>query len=255
MRKLDLQQERARITGFIREYLKSAGFARVIFGLSGGVDSAVCAALAVEALGKKNVIAAIMPYRTSQPESLADAALLARILEIEHHIIDITPMANAYFTTYEPEADKLRIGNWLARTRMCVLFDLSVKHRALVMGTSNRTELMVGYVTQFGDAACAFEPIGHLYKTEVWELAKLLEIPDKIINKTPTADFWAGQTDEADLGLTYPVLDEILYAITELDVNVDASENLEHPTELYRKVERMITASAFKRRLPPVLEN
>ena len=147
MRKLDLQQERALITGFIREYLKSAGFARVIFGLSGGVDSAVCAALAVEALGKKNVIAAIMPYRTSQPESLADAALLARILEIEHHIIDITPMANAYFTTYEPEADKLRIGNWLARTRMCVLFDLSVKHRALVMGTSNRTELMVGYVT------------------------------------------------------------------------------------------------------------
>ena len=155
----------------------------------------------------------------------------------------------------DPTADALRRGNWLARTRMCVLYDLSARHRALVLGTSNRSELLVGYFTQYGDSACAFEPIGHLYKSEVWELARLLGIPDKIINKTPTADLWSGQSDEADLGLSYPVLDDILYALTELDVNAGASENLDHPAELYQKVDRMITNSAFKRKLPPVLED
>ena len=255
LRKLDLQQERTRITGFIRAYLQSAGFAKVVLGLSGGVDSAVCAALAVEALGKENVIAALLPYKSSHPDSQADASHLAGILGIEHHVIEITPMADAYFDTYGPDATPLRRGNWLARTRMCVLYDLSAKHNALVLGTSNRTELMVGYFTQFGDSACAFEPIGHLYKTEVWALARLIGVPDKIVNKTPTADLWAGQSDEADLGLTYPVLDDIVYALTELDVNVGASENLDHPAELYHKVDRMITASAFKRKLPHVLED
>ncbi|MDD4224594.1 MAG: NAD+ synthase [Candidatus Cloacimonetes bacterium] len=255
MRKLDLQPEKIRIIAFIRDYLNGAGFAKVVLGLSGGVDSAVCAALAVEALGKENVIAALLPYKSSHPDSLADAADLARQLGIEQHVIEITPMADAYFNTYEPAADALRRGNWLARTRMCVLYDLSARHRALVLGTSNRSELLVGYFTQYGDSACAFEPIGHLYKTEVWELARLLGIPDKIINKTPTADLWSGQSDEADLGLSYPVLDDILYALTELDVNAGASENLDHPAELYQKVDRMITNSAFKRKLPPVLED
>ncbi len=255
MRNLDLNKEKDRITCFIRAYLQSAGFGKVVLGLSGGVDSAVCCALAVEALGRENVIAAMLPYKTSHPDSLADALNLATLLGIEHHTIDISPMADAYFNRYEPQAGSLRRGNWLARTRMCVLFDLSARHRALVLGTSNRTELMVGYFTQFGDSACAMEPIGHLYKTEVWQLARLLGIPDKIVAKTPTADLWSGQSDEADLGLSYPVLDEILYALTELDVNARASENLDHPAELYQKVDRMITASAFKRKMPPLLEN
>ncbi len=255
LRKLDLQKERGRIIGFIRAYMQGAGFTKVVLGLSGGVDSAVCATLAVEALGKANVIASMLPYKNSHPDSLADASHLADILGIEQHVIEITPMADAYFETYAVDATPLRRGNWLARTRMCVLFDLSVSHRALVLGTSNRTELMVGYFTQFGDSACAIEPIGHLYKTEVWELARLIGIPDKIVTKTPTADLWAGQSDEADLGLTYPVLDEIVYALTELDVNARASENLEYPAELYQKVDRMIVASAFKRKLPPILEN
>lgn len=255
MRQLELNKEKDRIIGFIQHYLKDTGFEKVVLGLSGGVDSAVSAALAVAALGKENVIAVMLPYKNSHSDSLADAVDLARKLQIEHCAINITPMADAYFDTYEPHADHLRKGNWLARTRSCVLFDLSAKHHALVLGTSNRTELMVGYFTQFGDSACAFEPIGHLYKTEVWQLAKLLGIPDKIINKTPTADLWAGQSDEADLGLSYPVLDEILYSLTELDVNVNASENLDYPQELYLKVDRMISNSAFKRRLPPLLED
>lgn len=250
-----MHEERGRITGFIRDYLRGAGFAKVVLGLSGGVDSAVCAALAVEALGKENVIVAMLPYKSSHPDSLSDAVRLAETLGVEKHVIEITPLADAYFETYVPDATPLRRGNWLARTRMCVLYDLSAKNRALVLGTSNRTELMVGYFTQFGDSACAFEPIGHLYKTEVWSLAKLLGLPAQIINKTPTADLWAGQSDEADLGLAYPVLDDIVYALTELDVNVEASENLDHPLELYQKVDRMIAASAFKRRLPPVLED
>lgn len=255
MRILDLNIERNRITDFIREYLKSAGFDKLVLGLSGGVDSAVCCALAVEAMGAENVIAAMLPHKSSHPDSLADASNLAQILGVEQQVIDITPMADAYFGTYAPDASNLRRGNWLARTRMCVLFDLSARYRALVLGTSNRTELMVGYFTQFGDSACAFEPIGHLYKTEVWALARLLGIPRKIVNKTPTADLWAGQSDEADLGLTYPVLDEIAYTLTELDVNVEASDDLPYPVELYHKVDKMITVSTFKRKLPPVLED
>lgn len=255
MRTLDLIKERERITGFIRDYLREAGFEKVVLGLSGGVDSAVCCALAVRALGADNVIAAILPYKNSHPDSQADASSFAQSLGVEHQVIDITPMAEAWFGSYAPDANDLRRGNWLARTRMCVLYDLSAARRALVLGTSNRTELMVGYFTQFGDSACAFEPIGHLYKTEVWALARLLEIPPKIVNKVPTADLWAGQTDEADLGISYPVLDELVYTLTELDVNVEASEDLPHPRQLYQKVDRMIRGSAFKRALPPTLED
>jgi NAD+ synthase len=254
LRSLDLQAEKTRILDFIRSYMRSSGFGQVVLGLSGGIDSAVCAALAVEALGKDNVLAVMMPYRSSHPDSLNDARELAVMLGVEHQVVDISPMADAYFDKHEPDAGNLRRGNWLARTRMCVLFDLSAKRRALVLGTSNRTELMVGYFTQFGDSACAFEPIGHLYKTEVWRLAGLLGIPERIIAKKPTADLWSGQTDEADLGLDYATLDDILYDLTELDINIQATENLAHAPDLYAKVDLMIASSAFKRRMPPVLE-
>lgn len=254
MRKLDLNVETERILGFIREYLAASGFQKLIIGLSGGVDSAVSAALAVRALGKENVIAVLLPYKSSHPDSLADAETLAQQLQIEYHVVEITAMTDAYFETYEPQATPLRRGNWMARTRMCVLFDLSAKYRALVLGTSNRTELLVGYFTQFGDSACALEPIGHLYKTEVWQLARLLNIPAKIVDKVPTADLWQGQSDEADLGMRYPELDEILYTLTELDINADASENMQFPKEKYARVEKLIRNSAFKRQLPPVLE-
>ncbi|HPW24660.1 MAG TPA: NAD+ synthase [Candidatus Syntrophosphaera thermopropionivorans] len=255
MRNLDLYKEKERIIEFIRSYLSNAERDRLVVGLSGGVDSAVSTALAVEAIGAQNVTALIMPYETSNAESVADARDLAKQLGINYQIIDITAITKAYFETYAPEADHMRIGNWLARIRMCVLYDFSAKLKALVLGTSNRTELMIGYFTQFGDSACAFEPIGHLYKTEVWKLAKILNIPEKIINKTPTADLWPGQSDEQEIGISYPVLDEIVYELTELHLNISATENLSYPVELYQKVERMIQYSAFKRRLPPILES
>jgi len=254
MRNLDLNKEKVRIIDFIRNYLSNAERDRLVVGLSGGVDSAVSTALAVEAIGSSNVTALIMPYETSNSESVADASELAKQLGIDYQIIDITPVTKAYFENYAPEADHLRIGNWLARIRMCVLYDFSAKLQALVLGTSNRTEFMIGYFTQFGDSACAFEPIGHLYKTEVWKLAKLLNIPEKIINKTPTADLWPGQSDEQEIGISYPVLDEIVYELTELHLSISSTENLSYPVELYQKVERMIQSSAFKRRMPLILE-
>jgi NAD+ synthase len=254
MRNLDLNKEKVRIIDFIRNYLSNAERDRLVVGLSGGVDSAVSTALAVEAIGSSNVTALIMPYETSNSESVADASELAKQLGIDYQIIDITPVTKAYFENYAPEADHLRIGNWLARIRMCVLYDFSAKLQALVLGTSNRTEFMIGYFTQFGDSACAFEPIGHLYKTEVWKLAKILHIPERIIKKTPTADLWPGQSDEQEIGISYPVLDEIVYELTELHLSISATENLSYPVELYQKVERMIQSSAFKRRMPLILE-
>jgi len=246
--------ELERILSFIRDYTHDAGFSKVVLGLSGGVDSAVCAALAVKALGRENVTAVTMPYKTSHPDSHGDAIVLINQLGCQYAYVDISPMADAYFEQSESNLSPLRKGNWLARMRMCVLYDISAATHALVVGTSNRTELMVGYFTQYGDSACAFEPIGHLYKTEVWQLARMLEIPARIVNKIPTADLWAGQTDEAELGMPYQELDEIVYALTDLDINIQATENLDFPLEQYLKVDKMIQRSAFKRQMPPVLE-
>lgn len=254
MRHLNLNKELTRILDFIRGYLDQSGFSKLILGLSGGIDSAVSAALAVKAIGSDNVNAILMPYKNSHPDSQKDAEDIAKQLGVKCEVVDITPMTDAYFDRYQPEADALRRGNWMARTRMCVLYDLSAKYHALVVGTSNRTELLVGYFTQYGDSACALEPIGHLYKSEVWALATLLDIPEKIIRKTPTADLWKGQTDEAELGFSYLQLDNILYALTELDLNVQASETLDYPREAYLKVEKMMQRSAFKRNPTPIPE-
>lgn len=254
MREISLEKELERIEAFIRGYLRDAGFNKVVLGLSGGVDSSVCAALAVRALGKENVTCVMLPYKTSSTESKADAKALIEQLGCASRTIGITPMVDAYLVECGGDFTPLRKGNLMARIRMTILYDLSSIKEALVLGTSNRTELMLGYFTQYGDSACAFEPIGHLYKTEVWQLARLLGIPERIINKTPSADLWPEQTDEAELGLPYKVLDEIVYALTELDINIEATQNLEYPAEQYRKVDRMIQTSAFKRAMPTVLE-
>lgn len=254
MRNFDPVLETERIVGFVRGYMQNAGLGSVVLGLSGGVDSAVCAALAVRALGSANVSALAMPYRSSHPDSLDDAQQLADDLGIACHKIEITPFVDAYFNSIDPEASPLRRGNWMARIRMNILFDHSAKLSALVLGTSNRTELMVGYFTQFGDSACAFEPIGHLYKTEVWRLARTLNISPKIIDKAPSADLWRGQTDEADLGMPYRELDEILYELTELDLDFRSSQTLKYPLEQYQRVDRLIRISEFKRHLPPLPE-
>jgi len=253
MRKLDLAAESERIVSFIRSYVKSSGMHNVIIGLSGGVDSAVSAALAVKALGKEHVYGIMLPWKNSNPDSYNDALTLARQLGIQHERIEITPMVEPYFEIYEHDADNLRLGNWMARTRMCVLYDLSAKYKGLVLGTSNRTELLVGYFTQFGDGACAFEPIGHLYKTEVWHLAEIFSIPEQIIRKAPTADLWANQTDESELGLKYSLLDLILYRLTQDNKTPRDLIDSGIPTEKVQRAVDLMSRTEYKRQLPPTI--
>lgn len=254
MKEINIENEIDKMVNFIKAQLDSSGFTKLIVGLSGGIDSAVTAALSVKAIGSENVHAVMLPYRLSHPDSLRDAVEVADTLKIKHEVIDISPMVDSYFDSYEANADSLRRGNRMARERMCVLFDLSAKYRALVAGTGNFSELMIGYCTQYGDSACAFEPIGHLYKTHVFELAKALNLPDCVIDKRPTADLWEDQTDEDEMGITYEKLDEILYQKYELNKSYDELIKLGFNGDDLQKVTRMVKNSEFKRNMPPVPE-
>ncbi len=250
MRVQNLQILRESLVLFIREELLKFGFKKAVLGLSGGVDSSLVAFLTVEALGKENVIAAILPYRLSSPESVTHARLVAETLGLTPLEIDITPLADPFISTLGIE-DRNRIGNVLARVRMIVLYDLSAKYGALVVGTSNKTELLLGYGTLWGDLAHAINPLGDLYKTQVWELAEYVGVPEVIVKKKPTADLWPGQTDEGELGLSYGEADAILYELIEMH---------RRPEELYdrygkAKVERvygLLRKNQFKRK-PPII--
>lgn len=253
MRELNYQNEIEKITEFIKQQLNKAGFTKLIVGLSGGIDSSVTAALCVKAIGKENVFGVMLPYRKSHPDSLEHAKQVAERLEIKYEVVDISQMVDVYFKKYAADADILRKGNRIARERMCVLYDLSAKYKALVAGTGNKSELMVGYCTQYGDSACAFEPIGHLYKTEVLKLAKILNLPDSVINKKPTADLWEDQTDEDEMGITYKELDEILYQM--LDQEMEYEDLIaSFSKDIIDKVKRMIQVSEFKRNTPPIIK-
>src|SRR3990172_4937665 len=213
---LDIHGPTARrvLTGFIANEVGKTGIRCVVVGLSGGIDSALSAALAAEALGPGNVHALILPYRTSNPESRAHAELVAGRLGIPSQVVEITPMVDAYFTAF-PDADPMRRGNKMARERMTILFDHSARLKALVLGTSNKTELMLGYGTLYGDMASAINPLGDLYKTQVRQLARHMGIPEAIVRKKPSADLWAGQTDEEELGFTYDEVDRVLYLMVD----------------------------------------
>ncbi|MCB5259260.1 MAG: NAD+ synthase, partial [Candidatus Cloacimonetes bacterium] len=248
MRKIDIGKECERIAQFLGSYLQSSGLTKYIVGVSGGIDSAVSATLAVKAIGKENVIGVMMPYTSSNPNSLEDGRLLCNYLDIAYQIIEISPIVDAWYASYETEASALRRGNFMARIRMCVLYDLSSKYRALVLGTSNLSEIMTGYFTQHGDSAAAIEPLAQLYKTEVWKLARNLGIPKKIIEKTPSADLWENQTDEQEMGISYRELDEILWSIHNMqDVTTYNKDKLD-------TVYKLIAKSAFKRNPAPVPE-
>jgi NAD+ synthase len=249
---IDAEMVRRILTGFIDNEVRKAGFARVVLGLSGGVDSTLAAYLAAEALGPDNVTALVMPYRTSNPESAAHADLVVKALKIPSLTVDITPMVDAYFAQF-PEADMVRRGNKMARERMTILFDHSAGQQALVLGTSNKTELLLGYGTLYGDMASALNPLGDLYKTQVRQLARHLGVPPVIVDKQPSADLWAGQTDEAELGFTYEAVDRVLYLLVDCRHEVaDLVAQGTYSEEFVRAVYRKVQGSQYKRRLPVI---
>lgn len=237
------------LVGFLRNEVRKFSFDKVVVGLSGGVDSSLAAFLAEEALGPRGVLAVMMPYKTSNPQSLRDAVQVAQMLGIEHRVIEITPMIDAYFANI-PDADNVRRGNKMARERMSILYDLSHAERAIVMGTSNKTEALLGYTTLWGDMACGVNPLGDLYKTQVRALAAHLGVPEHIVAKNPTADLWVGQTDEAELGFTYAEVDKLLYLM--VDERWERSRLIEagFSPAFVDRVYRMVRDSQYKRRMP-----
>lgn len=251
MNKLDLNLKEVHneLVEFLRENFKKAGFSKAVLGLSGGIDSALVAYLLRDALGKENVLAIMMPYKSSNPDSLNHAKLVVEDLKINAKTIEITDMIDAYFKN-EKEASSLRMGNKMARERMSILFDYSSKENALVVGTSNKTEIYLGYSTQFGDSACALNPIGDLYKTNIWDLSRYLKIPNELIEKKPSADLWEGQTDEQEMGLTYKEADQVLYRMLEENKTVEEVLAEGFNKDLVDNIVRRMNRSEYKRRMP-----
>jgi NAD+ synthase len=239
------------LTTFIRDELAKFGFKKGILGLSGGLDSSVCAFLAARALGPKNVIGLIMPFGKSFPGEIEDARDVAGILKIRSKVIDIAPMVDAYFERF-PTANPVQRGNKMARERMSVLYDHSVREKALILGTSNKTELLIGYGTIHGDMACAINPLGDLYKTQIRQMAAYLGVPEKIRKKHPTAGLWKGQTDEGEIGLTYAEIDRILFHL--VDERESRAEVIARGFAKARveRIVAMIKCSEFKRQMPPI---
>ena len=251
MNKLDLnlKEVHSELVEFLRESFKKTGFSKAVLGLSGGIDSALVAYLLRDALGKENVLAIMMPYKSSNPDSLNHAKLVVEDLGINSKTIEITDMIDAYFKN-EKEASSLRMGNKMARERMSILFDYSSKENALVVGTSNKTEIYLGYSTQFGDAACALNPVGDLYKTNIWDLSRYLKIPNELIEKKPSADLWEGQTDEQEMGLTYKEADQVLYRMLEENKTVKEILAEGFSKDLVDNILKRMNRSEYKRRMP-----
>jgi len=242
--------------GFLREEVRKAGFQKVVFGLSGGIDSALVAYLATGALGREHVHAVMMPYETSSPSSLSDAELVVDDLQIPFDIVPISGAVNAYFETVDQtlgqSATPLRRGNRMARERMCTLFDFSAHLNALVLGTSNKTELLLGYGTQFGDMASALNPIGDLYKFQVRQMSAAVGVPASILEKAPSADLWEDQTDEKELGFSYDDADELLYQLVDMRLSPQEVIDRGYDEELVRTVVRRIMRNQYKRK-PPII--
>lgn len=246
---LDANITEGYLTAFINDELTKAGFGRLILGLSGGLDSATAAYLSVKAMGRDNVVAALLPYKSSNKENVKDADEIISTLGIKKYQFDITPIIDPYFEKF-PDANKTRRGNMMARARMCVLYDLSKLEHALVIGTSNKTEILLGYGTIFGDLASAINPLGDLYKTQVRLLARHLGVPEKIITKPPSADLFVGQTDEGDYGFTYNEADKLLYLLVDERCTPAQCEKLGFDRKFIDLVIAKIIQNQFKRSTP-----
>lgn len=238
------------LEAFVREEVAKAGFEKTVIGLSGGIDSALAAAITVAALGAENLHGIMMPYKSSNPQSLKDAEAVAEHLEIKTSKVDITPMVDSYFNTYQPQANGLRRGNVMARNRMIVLYDLSSKENALVMGTGNKTEILLGYSTMWGDSAYAMNPIADLYKCQVWELSRYYGIPAAVIDKAPSADLWEGQTDEEELGFSYNTADQVLTLLVDHRMPLEKITEYGFKQKTVQAIADRMRATQFKRNPP-----
>ena len=258
---IDTDVARRVIGGFIRGQLEQAGFDRAVLGLSGGIDSALVAYLVAEAIGADKLLTVLMPYRTSSPASRGDAETVVAALGCASELVEITAMVDGYFGSADAagaggaaavEASALRRGNFAARMRMATLYDRSVTWGGLVVGTGNKTEALIGYTTLFGDSACAFNPIGDLYKSQVRQLSQAIGVPEAIIRKAPSADLWPGQTDEQEAGFTYHELDRLLFWRIDKRRSVEEMAAMGFDAATVKRVDRMVAASEFKRQVPPI---
>ncbi|RZD17453.1 MAG: NAD+ synthase [Candidatus Acididesulfobacter guangdongensis] len=258
------------LVNFIREEVGRTGVNKIVLGLSGGIDSAVSCYLAAAALGSENVSAVMMPYKTSSSKSLEDAMQVVKDLNINYYITDITDQIDSYFDkpvynkSYYNNSDldfekkfkennnelKLRMGNKMARERMSILYDYSYILNSLVLGTSNKSELLLGYGTIYGDMASAVNPIGDIYKTQIYQLAKHLGVPDSLINKAPSADLWQDQSDEEELGFTYKLADEIMFLLIDKMYKPEVVISMGYNAAIIENIYNKIKKSQFKRRLP-----
>ncbi len=237
------------LSAFIANEVHKVGLKRVVVGLSGGVDSALSTCLAAAALGPANVLAVKMPYKTSSEESIEHADLVIAATGIASITVDISAQVDAYFAQF-PDADTMRRGNKMARERMAILYDHSARWNALVLGTSNKTELLLGYGTLFGDMASALNPLGDLYKTQVWALSDCVGVPEAVVTKQPSADLWVGQTDEQELGFSYQEVDELLYLLVDQRYSSEELTAEGFQADFIDQIAHRIMNSQYKRRLP-----
>lgn len=246
---MNWQNVKEQLITFLQDELQKTGLKRVTVGLSGGLDSAVVAVLCKEAFGE-NMKCALLPSQYSSDSSIADAKELCAKFDIDYEVIEIAPMVNAFLPNMEH--NKLRIGNFSARMRMSVLYDISARDNSIVVGTSNKSELLLGYGTIFGDIACAINPIGEIYKSDEYDFAKFLGVPESILQKKPSADLWAGQSDEEELGYTYKQLDDALKLLVDEKKSKEELIKLGFEDEMINTIEYRIKANAFKGK-PPVI--
>lgn len=239
------------LVGFIKSEVTRVGYSRALINLSGGLDSAISCVLAVDALGAENVFALRLPYRTSAKDSLEHAQLIIDKYRLQSETIDITDMVDPLIKR-DPNMSNTRKGNIMARVRMIALYDQTEVFKGLPIGTSNKTEILLGYSTLWGDMASAINPIGDLYKTQIRQLARAIDVPAPIIDKPPSADLWVGQTDEGELGFTYEEVDKVLYLL--VDQRYSPQECVEEgfSEKFVNLVITRIRRNQFKRMMPPI---
>ncbi len=246
---IDTSLARTILIGFIRSEVTRAGFTKAILNLSGGVDSSLAAFLAAEALGPENVMALRLPYQSSSPDSLDHAQKVIDATGIQSLTIPITEMVEPLFKRF-PDASQVRRGNAMARVRMLLMYDQSQVFGGLPIGTGNKTEILLGYTTIYGDAACAINPNGDLYKTQLRQLARAVGVPAAIVDKPPTADLWVGQTDEGELGFTYADVDQLLYLLVDQRYSPQDCIKAGFAESFVKAVMERIRRSQFKRLMP-----